>query len=172
MKNIYQINPNNTVTIFLNQGLETIIDAEDLPLAYNIGGSWTASYDGTNYYVIGSGLRLHRLIAQPGQDLVVDHINRDTLDNRRSNLRIVTQQQNCYNISKKANTSSVYKGVTWETSRNRWRVKIKHRYKTVNLGRYKTETEAALAYDAKAKELFGPFANLNFPENNVCVDAA
>ena len=58
-------------------------------------------------------------------------------------------------------TTSKYKGV-WKESK--WRTGIRHNYKTIHLGSFETEAEAARAYNAKATELFGEFANLNIVE--------
>lgn len=106
---------------------------------------------------------MHRLImnAEKGKD--VDHINHNGLDNRRQNLRICTRKQNLQNIRKRSKTSK-FKGVSWSQSRHRWCASICVNQKRINLGRYKTEDEAAMAYDKAAKMYFGEFANLNFKE--------
>lgn len=90
----------------------------------------------------------------------VDHKNHDTLDNRKCNLRICTHQQNDMNRLPDKNTSSKYKGVTWE--RKRWRVRITINGELIHLGCFHDEISAAKAYDKKAREAFGKFAYLNF----------
>lgn len=93
----------------------------------------------------------------------VDHKNHNGLDNRRENLRIANQAQNNANRRKDSgDCSSKYKGVTREN--NRWRARIKADEKRIHLGLFHSEEEAARAYDQAAKELFGEFALLNFPE--------
>lgn len=110
-------------------------------------------------------LQLHRLIAKAPKDKVVDHINGNPLDNRRENLRIATHKQNSMNQMKTRThkgkpTSSKYRGVSFVKRRNRWIVKCSGHH----VGYFKEENEAARAYDEKAKELFGDYAHLNFPE--------
>lgn len=93
----------------------------------------------------------------------IDHINANRLDNQKTNLRLVTQQQNNANARKwtARPTLSKYKGVTWDRSRNKWQAKIMFNYKTIHLGRHDDEKIAALVYNQKAKELFGEHAHLN-----------
>jgi len=93
---------------------------------------------------------------------MVDHIDNERTNNRADNLRWCTNQENCFNFKKKEGSSS-YKGVMWDKARKKWTAKIKHNYIGVFLGRFDTEEEAGRAYDAKARELFGEFAKLNFP---------
>jgi len=89
----------------------------------------------------------------------VDHINRDTGDNRLVNLRPCTQQQNSCNKSTRG--SSKYRGVYWHTANNKWishgRVKGEPHY----LGTFECEKEAARAYNDFAKEYHGEYASLN-----------
>lgn len=105
---------------------------------------------------------LHNLILRPADGLQVDHINRNPLDNRRSNLRLVTIQQNACNRKYKKYRHG-YKGICWFAPAKKFQAQItangKHRF----LGYYATAIEAAKAYDAAARELHGNFAALNFP---------
>ena len=105
---------------------------------------------------------LHRFILDAKSGEECDHINGDGLDNRRCNIRIVTSQQNKWN-QQKTHGSSIYKGVSWEKDRNKWRTGIRINNKDIHLGLFDSEEEAAKAYDAKAIELFGEYAKLNFP---------
>lgn len=107
---------------------------------------------------------LHRFIMNPPKkEQVVDHKNtNDTLDNRRSNLRIGTQQQNTFNQSKRIGSlSSKYKGVKLDKRRGIWYSSITYCYKTISLGSFKTEIEAAIVYNDAAVKYFGEFALLN-----------
>src|SRR5690606_30033579 len=112
------------------------------------------------------GVFMHRQIMQPPKDLEVDHINGDKLDNRRSNLRIVTRQQNRFNERPRKGTSSKYKGVSWYKQTRRWEAYIKINGKKKRIGYFNDEIEAALAYDRAARELFGEYAKTNFKEDD------
>ena len=111
---------------------------------------------------------LQRLIMETPPRMVTDHINGDTLDNRRSNLRICTNAENSRNCARVTTSRSGYKGVHCakaNRSKLPWRARIKHNYIEIQLGTFATKEEAARAYDKKAIELFGEFASLNFPED-------
>ena len=95
--------------------------------------------------------------------MVVDHIDGNGLNNRRSSLRICTHRQNMWN-SRPRGKGSKYKGVCWDKSRKRWIVVVRRGDLHIHLGRFDDEVEAARAYDRKAFELFGEFAYLNFPD--------
>jgi hypothetical protein len=91
----------------------------------------------------------------------IDHINHNSLDNRRDNLRAVTHQINMANL--KREKASSYRGVSWNSHDRRWRASIEiggHKY---HLGSHKTDILAAMAWDEKAKELNFPVSLLNFP---------
>ena len=105
---------------------------------------------------------MHRLLMNFPSGMVIDHINRNGLDNRRANLRIVTNRQNCWNSSCGINVgSSKYKGVRWLARDRKWRSSIRHNGRKVSLGDFKDEISAARAYDAAAKRYRGEFAVLN-----------
>ena len=105
-----------------------------------------------------SSLGMHQLITGW---LMTDHIDRDGLNNQRSNLRPATRTQNAQNSRPKTGSSSRFKGVAWHRGVEKWQVTIKadgrHRY----LGCFADEEEAALAYNAAALEAWGPYAYLN-----------
>lgn len=91
---------------------------------------------------------------------MIDHINHNGLDNRRSNLRPATKSQNSANsIRRVFGKSSTFRGVGWREHAGKWVARIAKRH----LGYFETETDAARAYDAAAREAFGEFASLNFP---------
>jgi hypothetical protein len=95
----------------------------------------------------------------------IDHINGNGLDNRNDNLRPASKQQNAWNARPmRKKDSGKYKGVYCKNLKRgkSWEVKVGSKY----VGRFKNEEEAARAYDAKAIELFGEFARLNFPVDN------
>ena len=95
-----------------------------------------------------------------------DHENHDGLDNQRGNLRPATSVQNGQNSRPNIRQgSSQHKGVYWYGRRNnQWFARIRHNGKQIHLGGFRNEKDAALAYDAAARELHGPFAVLNFPQ--------
>jgi hypothetical protein len=95
-------------------------------------------------------------------NVLIDHEDQDKLNNKVSNLRIADDNQNQFNRKKTENTSSKYKGVSWYKRDEIWVSSIMFHRKSIYLGRFIDEIEAAKAYDEKAKELFGDFALLNF----------
>jgi HNH endonuclease len=111
--------------------------------------------------VNGKHIRMHQVV-QPGS---VDHVNGNTLDNRRLNLRPVTKSQNAMNMRKHRGAS--YKGVSKEKSG--WRVQIWKDNKRVFSASAPTERQAAMIYDLNAQALFGKYARPNFP-NSVIMD--
>jgi len=97
-----------------------------------------------------------------GDKRQADHINHNTLDNRQSNIRICTNQQNSFNRKSISNTSSKFKGVSWYERCKKWQAHIQMDRKRKHLGLFRSEKKAALAYDFAAKSLYGEFACLNF----------
>lgn len=118
--------------------------------------------------VDGITTTLHHLVmGKPSLGMVIDHRNRDRLDNTRENLRIVSFSQNNQNKTLRQGTSSAFRGVTWRKDCNRWGVSCGHRY----VGIFENEQEAARAYDLTALKLFGKNATLNFPLSAEAIDA-
>lgn len=143
----------------LTQGKFATIDAADWPLVRQ----WSWHY--TNGYARNSAIgSLQRLLMQPAVGLVVDHINRDRLDNRRSNLRICTETQNKSNIPMRASNRSGYRGVYWRRDKG-WYAQVNagmDKY-AISKGPFATAEDAARVYDAMALEMRGELAVLNFP---------
>jgi len=99
----------------------------------------------------------------PGH-LVVDHIDRNGLNNRRSNLRLCSAAQNACNSGSARGSSSKYKGVCWNKREGKWVASIRFKNKLHLMGYFTDEIAAAKAYDKSASEFFGEFAYLNFPQ--------
>jgi len=155
----------------LTQGKFAIVDAADYEELSKY--KWYANrINGGTYYALRPSpagvILMHRQIMKPPKGMVVHHIDGYGLHNRRSNLIICTQAQNSYNCRPRRNSSSKYKGVHLNKTlkHRKWAATIKCKAKGGRefLGRFESEAEAARAYDRRAKELFGNFAYLNFPE--------
>ncbi len=96
-----------------------------------------------------------------GDKLQADHINHNTLDDRRCNLRTCTNQENSYNRRCHKNSSSKYKGVSWYGAYEKWMGYIRSGGKNVFLGYFLAEDDAARAYNSTAQRLHGEHAHLN-----------
>ena len=146
-----------------------IVDTEDLPMLQEY--HWSLGSDGYAYSHSKGypNVKMHRLIAKTPEGKITDHINCNRLDNRKINLRHVTDSQNAQNMSAwlKGTKHSKYKGVSLLKNREYplkkpWLAYIGASGKRKYLGYYATEEEAAHVYDKAAKELFGEFAKPNF----------
>jgi len=111
-----------------------------------------------------SVVRMHREIMQAPEDMVADHIDGNGLNNCRTNLRICTHSQNLCN-RQKYRGATPYKGVFYDKKRDKYYAKIKFEGRNRYLGVFDDPVEAAKAYDRKARELHGPYARLNFPDD-------
>jgi len=98
-------------------------------------------------------IRMHRHIFVANDSEQVDHINRNKLDNRKSNLRSVTQQENFWNTALRATNKSGYKGVHFHKLRKVWIAQIRFNGKAHHLGCFKSKEKAALAYNEAAKSM-------------------
>jgi hypothetical protein len=158
----------------LTQGKYAIVDQQDYERLAKY--RWHAARHGRSCYAQrGTGsakagkrkkhlVMMHREIMDVGEDRFVDHKNHNGLDNRRANLRVATWEENCWNKRKRrTGSSSRYKGVSRVRRRGKWQAEIRWRGRRIYIGYFDDEEAAARAYDAKAAELFGAFAALNFP---------
>lgn len=131
----------------------TIIDLEDVDKCKNY--RWFFVLDGNTFYSYAhkgsTTIKLHRLIMDAPTKIVVDHINRDGLDNRKINLRLCTQKENIRNSKLYKNNSSGYKGISF--IRNKWRSRIFIEGKDKHLGLFDTLEEAITARENYIMEL-------------------
>lgn len=155
---IFLIDKNNEVCA------KALIDLDDVDKVKNI--KWHRSELQRNtYYCLSNDSewkRIHRLImGVTDKNIIVDHINHNGLDNRKSNLRVCTNNQNICNCLTPKNNKSGHKGVYWSGERKKWCAQISINNKTKSLGRYNTIEEAIEAREKAAKEYYGEFANEN-----------
>jgi hypothetical protein len=151
--------------LVISDGTSVMVDDDD----YEKLSKWKWSANGNGYAVRNERYEpkkyrkqyLHRAIvnAQPGE--YVDHINGDTLDNRKENLRICTNAENSRNSRKKQVGISKYKGVTKDKRVDKWVAQIMINRKNINLGSFKSEVDAAITYNTAAVKYHGEFAQLN-----------
>lgn len=146
----------------LTNGGYTLVDDAD----YEVFSAWNWQKGGTGHAVrcqyksmlngksVNETIRLHKEINNTPKGFDTDHINRNKLDNRRSNLRTTTRSQNLHNRGKIMNGSkSSLEGAQWRKDRNKWRSYICIDYKDVYLGSYDSEIDAHLAYMSAKEQL-------------------
>jgi hypothetical protein len=116
-------------------------------------------------------IKMHRhILGVTDNNILVDHCDRNTLNNQRANLRKATPSQNNANAKSHKNSTSKYRGVhltkTTVNGRlyNYWRACIYNNGERFDLGSFKTEVEAAEAVNMKSREMHGEFANINIIE--------
>lgn len=144
-----------------------IIDDDDVKKVLAVNRRWHYSGGYARAYVdYGVTASMHRVVMDAAAELVVDHINRNRLDNRRCNLRVCTERENLCNRPARLARSG-FRGVS-KTKTGRWIAYIVHDFKNIHLGQFETAIEAASAYDAAALKFRGEFARLNFPPNGQC----
>ncbi len=144
--------------IILKDQTVAYVDAEDYKKVAN--RNW--SFSGTK---VSSGLGcLHNVILGRREGLIVDHIDGDVRNNRRSNLRYVTKRENAWNRSLSSKNSTGFKGVSFRKDRGTYLAAIRVTGRLIKIGTFKTPEEAAQAYDRSARKHYGEFACLNFPE--------
>ncbi len=154
--------------IFLKHGGIVFVDYDDFPkvssYTWSLGkrGYPTANirkFDGSK-----STTTMHKLLFgyfEKGID--VDHISGNKLDNRRSNLRLCSHQQNMFNQKKRSTNTSGYTGVSYRKKDKKFEAYIHHNGRKKGLGLFLSAKEAAIARDKASIELFGEYGRLNFP---------
>jgi len=134
---------------------------------YNEGGRYKYVRRKEQVNGVQKTIPMHREIlnAKPGK--VVDHVNGNGLDNRRKNIRECTVSHNAMNKVGRTSGSSKYKGVA-KVVFDSWIARIVKNYRIKNIGTFRSERDAALAYDLFALRLFKDFSRLNFPRATEC----
>jgi hypothetical protein len=148
--------------IELTQGLWATIDIEDVDRVAIL--KWNATWNNKthSYVAVRRGHKMSRLIMNAPRGMMVDHVNHDTLDNRKANLRICTATENARNTRvRQGNKSSIFKGVCWNERLAKWQAYIKLATRHLYLGSFAIEIDAARAYNAAAGKYFGEFACTN-----------
>lgn len=160
-----------TIEIFTKRGFTAVIDSCDSDLALL---RWQAISPGGRTYLHrhkkrdetyhAERMSLHRVILERvlGRILIkgemVDHIDDNTLNNSRSNLRLASKAENMRNTTLRRNSTSGYKGVSFSKIMNKWEAYITVMYKKIHLGFYDTPEEAHKAYCEAAIKYHGEFA--------------
>lgn len=146
--------------IDLNRGRVAVIDLSDMPLV-DVGRNWSArSAPGREYAVrvstvsgVSTYLLLHRVIMNPPAGMVVDHIDGDGLNNRRSNLRVCISRDNTRNRRKPKHNTSGHMGVK-RLYNGKWSARIRGNH----IGVFASKEEAGAAYLAAAARIYGDFS--------------
>lgn len=156
------------IRIPLTRGYVAVVDDEDAARLADF--AWHAQANGRGLVyaatdVGGRRLPMPNVILGLPRRTLVDHVDGDTLNNRRANLRAATISENAANARLRSDTSSGRKGVTFEGSGGRrarpWRANISVGGRFIRLGYFETADLAAEAYDAAAARYFGEFARTN-----------
>lgn len=153
-------------TIKLTQGKETIVDDEDYEelnkFKWCIGSvGYAIRRESSKINKDRPTIYMHKYIFN-NPNTIIDHINGNTLDNRKCNLRICTKSENRRNSKKPKNAkTSKYKGVYFFKDSKKWRARIRVLDKLIDLGLHINEIDAAKAYNEAAIKYFGEFAKLN-----------
>ena len=141
------------------------IDIEDIPKVRKY--KWNMGTGGYARNIIHN-ITMHRLIVGDGQEnYVVDHINRDRLDNRKSNLRFVDLSVNGFNKGKQSNNTSGHVGVSWDKRRCKWEAHIKLNGRKKFLGYFEELQEAIDTREKAELEFFGETRNAEYDKNTV-----
>jgi hypothetical protein len=151
----------------LISGMWVTVDTKDIPRMSTISWSKSGAGDKKNrkYFqgYTGKGnplVYLHRFILYAKKGEIIDHIDNDTLNNAKSNLRVVTPSQNNMNSILRKEGTSGYRGVTWRKDTKKWQAQLMLNGKHVACGCYLTKEAAFSAYLKKTEELFGEYSRM------------
>lgn len=156
-----------TALIPLTRGAVAIVDVSDYE--WLMQWKWRAIQGNSTMYAVrrskGRLIFMHReIMGVTDPETLIDHADRDGLNNRRCNIRVATRAENMRNRIMCCNNKSGYKGVNWSKAHKKWIARIGVDNKRRFLGHFESAESAAHAYDRAARELHGKFARLNFPD--------
>jgi hypothetical protein len=157
MKNSILRTLDGRVEIEANKGKVFIIDYQDLELVSSIKNTWTATTNGLRATINKKAIFLHRFLMNPPEGKEVDHVNRNPLDNRRSNLRVCTHAENMKNRGQH-DKNKKFKGVSYRDGSYIVRIHAEGKNKSFN---FNNEDAAANCYNYYAKKYYGEYAFLN-----------
>lgn len=152
--------------ITLTNGQKTLVDdslLETLSLK-----QWSCKKTSGKLYAMrkcsGKMIAMHNVVLPVKKGSHTDHINGNTLDNRKANLRECTPAQNIQNSVLRKDNKTGFKGVHWHKKNRHFRTRIEVNGKRISLKTHKTALDAAKAYDNAARKYYGQYARLNFPK--------
>lgn len=151
----------------LTQGKVALVDDEDYE--YVNQWKWCAHKQRNTFYAVRNSprpnsklIKMQNVIMNTENGMVADHIDRNGLNNQKYNLRVCNNADNLKNRAPSKNCTSIYKGVSKNGKRKKWKASITSNGVAIYLGVFATEVDAAHAYDEAAKKLHKEFAYLNF----------
>lgn len=160
--------------ISLTQGQVTIVDDEDFEFLSQF--KWCSFQHRKTFYAVRNSsvdsagksriILMHREILKAPDGVWVDHIDRNGLNNQRVNIRLANRFQNQRNRGPNNNNKSGYKGVSFSKQNKGWVAHIHYGGRVHHLGTFQNREMAARIYGEVAKEHYGDFAYLNFPEQS------
>ncbi len=152
--------------ISLTKNQYAIVDNDDYEWLSKFNWCFTAGRSSYAVRQIGTNkkskhLSMHRAITKAPEGSYVDHINGNTLDNRKCNLRLCTNRENLINSKLRSDNTSGYRGVHWSKQKSKWQATIHNKGHLYHLGFYDDKRKAAIVYDEAALKMFGEFARFN-----------
>lgn len=167
IKNRYEFSDDGqTCRIYFNSEEYFLIDAADLE--YVSARTW---FYGKRGYPVSHTSRkslyghktepLHKYLLHPPQGVDIDHISGDKLDNRKSNLRFCSHQQNMFNQKRRSTNSTGYSGVSYSKNAGKYEAYINRDGRKIHLGLFMSAEEAAIVRNNAAQKLYGEYARLN-----------